>query len=87
MRPALEAAAAPLPQSKPPLLPARALSNWRLDDVTEDDIDIGNWPAITAIHYNLSPSETLEGANFGLPADAGARNDDDDDEDTIVLDH
>jgi cytoskeletal protein RodZ len=67
-------AAAPKPQNK-----------WRLADVSEEDIvDMDDMPAITAIHYGLSPSETLEGDQ---QFNAAAADDDDDDDATLVLNH
>lgn len=56
---------------------------WRLEDVAEEDIDMSDMPAVSAIHYNLSPSETLEGEYFN---EAARNNDKDEDDATLVLD-
>lgn len=54
---------------------------WRLADIAEDDIDMDDMPEITAVHYGMSPSETLEGDTFKAAAVAH-----DDDDATLVLD-
>lgn len=58
---------------------AKPNAEWRVADVDEDDIYMEDMPAVTAVHYGLSPSETLEGDHFGDP-----RHNDDDDA-TLVL--
>lgn len=57
--------------------------NWRLGFVSEDDVDMQDMPEVSAIHYGLSPSETLEGDTFHAgDAAAAAASDGDDDDDT-----
>ena len=58
------------------------VAEWRLVDVVEeDDIDMSDMPEISAVHYGMSPSETLEGDCFK----AAVKKDDDDDDATLVL--
>jgi hypothetical protein len=61
---------------------------WTIDDVNEDDIDMSNMPEISAIHYGMSPGETLENDDVDFkPTEFKNHNLSIDDLDTHVFDH